>query len=168
MKILTIYTDGSHLDKQNNGRLGCGGIAVDFSKPYNKQEVGRFSQELIPEFLRLNYGTDKCSNPSAELLGVYCALVHFKSLIKNYDKIIFKADYNGVQMWMTKRWRIKEPYIQKMKDDIDQEIKDQELQGKVEFDWVKGHQTKVNRELNPDGYWNNYVDLVAKGQDDGN
>lgn len=26
--IINIYTDGSHLDKQNNGRLGCGGVMV--------------------------------------------------------------------------------------------------------------------------------------------
>ena len=105
MKILNIYTDGSHIDKLNNGRLGCGGIAVD---PVTQKQIGEFSQELIPSYLKVRYGTDKCSNPSAELLGVYCALIYFKPILNKYDQIIIKSDYILVYIYKQKshllRW----------------------------------------------------------------
>jgi len=138
MKILNIYTDGSHLDKQNKGRLGCGGVAIDFSKPKGQRIVGEYQQELTKDFMKFSYGTDDCSNPTAEMMGVYCALVHFKKDIKKYDKVIFHADYMGVSGWMggsdvKKPWKINESYIQKIKDDIDSEIKEQGLSGKIDF-----------------------------------
>ena len=72
MKEVHIYTDGSHIDKQHNGRLGCGGILVIFGK-----QVDTFGIELSKEFMKDRFGADYCSNPSAELVAIYFALGTF-------------------------------------------------------------------------------------------
>ena len=59
-------------------------------------------------------------------------------------------------------WKIKEPYIKKIKEEIDKEIKKKGLEGRIRFEWVKGHQNKSC--MDSDAYWNNMVDLLAKGQ----
>jgi ribonuclease HI len=59
-------------------------------------------------------------------------------------------------------WRVKEPYIAKVKEAIENLIHTEGLDGKVKYAWVKGHQ--ANSMTNPDIYWNNYVDLLAKGE----
>ena len=161
MKRLDIYTDGSHLDKLNNGRLGVGGILVGDNK---KTVIDTFSEELKPEYMLSEFGAQKCSNPSAELAALLFALRHFKSHLKSATKIVVHADFVGQKSWMEGTWRIKEPYIQKIKNEIDDEIKSQGLQGKISYEWVKGHQNKSV--LDPDAYWNNAVDLLAKGEGD--
>lgn len=165
MKQFDIYIDGSHLDKQNNGRLGVGGVLVDLNDSGNKMGklLNKFSIELTPEYMKLSFGADKCSNPSAELTALLHALYQFKGSYGPNDKIVVHADYLGVKEWMTGNWKIKEPYIARIKSDIDREITKQGLQGRIEFKWVKGHQ-KDN--TNPDVYWNNFVDSLAKGEDE--
>lgn len=157
--IRIIYTDGSHLDKQHGGRLGAGGVMV---KPMPGQmgiNVGEFSQELTPEFVK-TFGGDNCSNPTAEMLGALLALRAFKEQLKQVDEVILKADFLGVREWNMGNWKCKEPYIKKIKEEIDKEIQEQGLKGKIKFEWVRGHQ----KGMTPDVYWNNYVDLLAKGQ----
>lgn len=165
MKQFDIYIDGSHLDKQNNGRLGVGGVLVDLNDSGNKMGklLNKFSTELTPEYMKLSFSADKCSNPSAELTALLHALYQFKGSYGPSDKIVVHADYLGVKEWMTGNWKIKEPYIARIKADIDREITKQGLQGRIEFKWVKGHQ-KDN--TNPDVYWNNFVDSLAKGEDE--
>lgn len=165
MKQFDIYIDGSHLDKQNNGRLGVGGVLVDLNDSGNKMGklLNKFSTELTPEYMKLSFGADKCSNPSAELTALLHALYQFKGSYGPNDKIVVHADYLGVKEWMMGNWKIKEPYIARIKSDIDREITKQGLQGRIEFKWVKGHQ-KDN--TNPDVYWNNFVDSLAKGEDE--
>lgn len=158
MKEVHIYTDGSHIDKQHNGRLGCGGILVIFGK-----QVDTFGIELSKEFMKDRFGADYCSNPSAELVAIYFALLAFEKHLKNADSIIFHADYQGVMFWMNGTWRIKEPYIKAIKGAIDSEIGKQKLSGKVEYRWVRGHQ--ANPTLGSDAYWNSCVDILAKGKD---
>ena len=106
MSILHIYTDGSHLDKLNNGRLGCGGVLVSGGKA-----IDTFSVELTSDFMKEKFGADQCSNPSAELVAVYFSLLAFESQLKKADSVIFYADYIGVGNWMTGSWKIKEPYM---------------------------------------------------------
>lgn len=161
-KVLSVYTDGSHLDKQKGmeGRLGCGGVIVDKSGGGLGKLLDTFSTELTPERMYKEFGAVKCSNPSAELVGVLEAIRHF-NIPPDTDVIIY-ADYIGVKEWMEGNWKIKEPYIQKIKDEIDKELLKKHLKGRVVFAWVKGHQSKSI--MNPDAYWNNYVDLVAKGE----
>lgn len=168
MKQFDIYIDGSHLDKQHNGRLGIGGVLVDLNDKTGGTTNGmgklinKFSIELTPEYMKLSFGADKCSNPSAELTALLYALYQFKGSYGPNDKVIVHADYLGVREWMMGNWKIKEPYIARIKADIDKEIHNQSLQGRIEFKWVKGHQ-KDN--TNPDVYWNNFVDSLAKGED---
>lgn len=159
MKELHIYTDGSHLDKLNNGRLGCGGILVDSGK-----QVDTFGIELEPGYMREKFGYDTCSNPSAELLAVYFALCSFRTKIRRIkpDKIVFHADYLGVKNWMEGTWNIKEKHIGKIKGLVDNELRMQKLTDKVSFEWVKGHQTFIKP--GTDAYWNNKVDKLAKGE----
>lgn len=165
MKQFDIYIDGSHLDKQHNGRLGIGGVLISYNGGTTDKGkmLNKFSIELTPEYMKLSFGADKCSNPSAELTALLHALYYFKGSYGPNDKIVVHADYIGVREWMTGTWKIKEPYIARIKADIDQEIIKQGLQGRIEYKWVKGHQ-KDN--TNPDIYWNNYVDQLAKGNDE--
>lgn len=164
MKQLDIYTDGSHLDKQNNGRLGIGGVLIDPTGPSMGTMLNKFSIELTPEYMNLSFGASKCSNPSAELVAVLYSLYEFKNMIGSSDIITVHADYIGVREWMTGKWKIREPYIVRIKNDIDTEIKKQGLQGRINFEWIRGHQ-KLGSTPNPDIYWNNYVDSLAKGKD---
>ena len=158
MKIIDIYTDGSHLDKLNNGRLGCGGVMVERTDNGYGKVLQEFGKELEKDFLIKKYGTDNCSNPTAEMLGVLVALTEFRIPIGS--EVIIHADYIGVKEWMNGNWKIKEPYIAKVKSEIDEIIRRKGIN--ISFDWVKAHQPKSS--LNRDAYWNNYVDLLAKGQ----
>lgn len=162
MKQFDIYTDGSHLDKQNNGRLGIGGVLIDPSGPGMGSMLNKFSIELTPEYMNLSFGASKCSNPSAELVAVLHALYEFRGSWGPSDTIVIHADYLGVREWMTGKWKVKEPYIARIKSDIEKEIIKQGLQKRIEYKWVKGHQK--NNGVDPDIYWNNYVDSLAKGK----
>ena len=75
MKRLDIYTDGSHLDKQHNGRLGVGGVIVDLEK---RKLLNSFSTELLPKYMKMTFGADRPSNPSAEMVAVLHALYNFE------------------------------------------------------------------------------------------
>jgi len=160
MKNYDIYTDGSHL-KFSSGRLGAGGVLIDSSKelPIGKK-LDEFSIELLPEYMKMSYGSDKISNPTAELMAVLLALQIFGKNLKDCDMITIHADYLGVKEWMTGGWKIREPYIQRIKNDIDSEINKLNLQGKIMYSWVKGHQ----KSSSPEAYWNNYVDRLATGK----
>ena len=164
MKRYDIYIDGSHLDKQNNGRLGIGGVFIDQSGPGMGRLIGEFSMELSPEYMKLIFGADKCSNPSAELTALLIALQKFKGLSGNSDMLVIHADYIGVKSWMEGSWKIKESYIARIKSDIDDEIIKQGLKGRISYEWVKGHQNSIAVKKDPDAYWNNYVDRLAKGE----
>lgn len=152
---LDIYTDGSHLDKQHGGRLGIGGVIVNRNKL-----LGQFSKELTPTYMKSNFDADNCSNPSAELVAVLIALRNFKEFLRSVDSVLIHADYIGVKEWMTGNWRIKEKYIANIKAAIDEEIDSQDLNNKIQYTWVKGHQKADSIEA----YWNNYVDKLAKGE----
>ena len=149
MKTLDVYTDGSHL-KHTSGRLGIGGVIID-----NEKIVSEFSQEISPEYMKFMYKTSDCSNPTAEMLAVLVSLKNFSKYLKDCQKIVFHADYLGVKNWMEGKWKVKAPYIQSIKDDILEEIKTQNLIGKISFEWVKGHSGQK---------WNEYVDKLAKGE----
>lgn len=163
MKQLDIYIDGSHLDKQHGGRLGIGGVLVDLNSFGKGKLLNKFSIELTPEYMKKTFGADKCSNPSAELTALLQALLQFEGSYEDNDIIVVHADYLGVKEWMTGNWKIKEPYIAKIKYEIDKEIKKQNLQNRIKYMWVKGHQKDLN---NPDVYWNNFVDSLAKGENE--
>lgn len=153
---LEIYTDGSHFKaKSGSGRLGIGGILVK-----NGTVIKKFSTEITKQYLKLYYGTDDCSNPTMEMLAVLYALYNFKDDIKNNDSVEIKMDYIGVREWMTGKWKINKPYIAKIKNDIDEEIKNQNLKGNISFKWVKAHQ----RGTDQDTVFNNMVDILAKGE----
>lgn len=162
MKQFDIYIDGSHLDKQNNGRLGIGGVLIDPTGPGMGTMLNKFSIELTPEYMNLSFGAQKCSNPSAELVAVLHALYEFRGSWGPNDIVVVHADYLGVREWMTGNWKVKEPYIARIKGDIDKEIIKQGLQRRIEYKWVKGHQK--NNGVDADIYWNNYVDSLAKGK----
>lgn len=150
MKIYDIYTDGSHL-KHKSGRLGIGGVLV-----CNDKLVSSFSQELSLNYMKFAYQVSDPSNPTAELMAVLVALRTFGKEIKNLQgQVIIHADYMGVKAWMTDEWKVKEPYIQKIKDEIKEEIKRLGLGGKVSYEWVHGHSGDK---------WNEYTDKLAKGE----
>lgn len=155
MKI-EIYTDGSHFKGNGgNGRLGIGGVLVKKGTVVNK-----FSTEITKQYLKLYYGTDDCSNPTMEMLAVLYALYNFKENIGDHDSVEIKMDYLGVKEWMTGAWKINKTYISKIKNDIDEEIKNQGLKGRISFTWIKSHQKGDD----PDIVFNNMVDILAKGE----
>jgi len=149
--MIDIYTDGSHL-KHTTGRLGCGGVMLKDGK-----KVDEFSIEIDPEQINTEFGSKEVSNPTAEMIGLLEALRFFD--FKKERDIVVHADYLGVKSWMEGSWKIKEPYIKKIKDQIEKVIKQKQLN--VKYDWVKGHQKKSI--LSMESYWNNYVDKLAKG-----
>ena len=155
-KDYRIYTDGSHL-KHTSGRLGIGGVLV-----CGQELIDEFSIELSQSYLQTMYGTSDVSNPTCELLAVYVALTKFKDYLKSAKTVVCFADYQGVQAWNEGTWRIKKPYIQKIKDNIDKEISAQGLKGRIGFSWVRGHQTRY--EKYSDAYWNQITDALAKGE----
>ena len=164
MKIIDIYTDGSHLNKQSvGGRLGCGGIMVERTEQGFGKVIDSFSEELTADYLEKNYGTSNVSNPTAEMLGLFYALSTF-NIPKDATQIVIHSDYNGVGAFMTGTWKIKEPYIKKIKERIDKIIKAKRLDGKISYEWVKAHQSRIAISTNRDAYWNNYVDSLAKGE----
>lgn len=151
-----IFTDGSHLDKQNNGRLGIGGVIL---REGDSKILDEFSEELTKDYMLMEYGTVTASNPTAELIAVLRALQKFRPIIKSPNSTVrIFNDFRGVSEWVSGNWRTKEPYIKKIKDLILEEIQRQGYN--VEFHWVKGHQSIMSREAK----WNNYVDKLAKGQ----
>lgn len=154
-QIYRIYTDGSHL-KHTTGRLGIGGVIIDEAGNI----VDKFSTELSVDTLKLSYGTSDVSNPTCEMLAVRIALSKFEHILKSATKVTIYADYTGVKNFCEGNWKCKMPYIAKIKSEIDNEIKKQHLDGRISFEWVRGHQ-KGNSE---DVKWNNYVDLLAKGE----
>lgn len=159
MKIRHIYTDGSHFKgKGGSGRLGIGGVIVDPEKGPNGKELGNFSVEILPEFMKLHYGTADTSNPTMEILAALQALDEFKGLIDEDTLVVMYQDYLGVSSWMTGKWRITKPYIRKIKEEIDKTIRDRNLT--VKWEWVRGHQKSTSTEA----YWNNVVDSLAKGE----
>ena len=156
--ILTIYTDGSHL-KHTTGRLGMGGVLVD----ENGNKIAEFSRELDTNYLKRCFGTADVSNPTCELLANLFALVQFRDYLKGCTKVFMVADYEGVQKFNLKQWKAKLPYIKRIIELTDQEVKKQGLEKKINYRWVKGHQRSI---LDKDGMWNSYVDKLAKGQKD--
>lgn len=151
-----IYSDGSHKNKQSitGGRLGCGAVLLG----EDGNLIDEISVELTQEQLIKDFEiTEAVSNPTAEMLGVYYALKNF-NIPKGSDVEIY-ADYIGVKSWMTGKWSAKEVYIQKIQSAIKLEILKKHLR-RVQYKWVKGHQ----RGNDPDTYWNNYVDSLAKGE----
>lgn len=156
MKEYIIYTDGSHL-KRTTGRLGIGGILTEGG--YKK--INSFSKELSVGYLRKKYGTSDVSNPTCEMIAALEAIKVFADYIKPGDKVVIKSDYSGVQNFILGNWKIKAPYIQKIKNEIDSELDSRGIRNQINFEWVKGHQNKSV--LDPDAFWNNQVDLLAKG-----
>ena len=152
MKKYIIYTDGSQLDKQHHGRLGCGGVLLSGTG----QKIDQLSEEITPEFMQKEYQTSDCSNPTMEMMGVLKALQNFN--IESGSEVTIKADYLGVREWNTGNWKIKKSYIKKIYDQIQKIIKDKKLN--INFEWVKGHQSMSI--MDSDAYWNNYVDKLAK------
>jgi len=157
MKNFTIYTDGSHL-KHTTGRLGIGGVLID----ENGNKIDEFSVMLSPEYLMENFGTTEVSNPTCEMLANLFALRNFKDQIKNCYSLTMKADYEGVQKFNLGIWKAKESYIKKIKELTEEEVRNQRLQQKIHYEWVKGHQKRSV--LSEDAKWNDYVDKLAKGE----
>lgn len=159
MKTYIVYTDGSDF-KKTTRRLGIGGILIDPSQggDYGKK-IGEFSEELKREDILRDYGTDQCSNPFAEMVAVYRSIQRFSSVFKPGDHIIFYEDYEGVQKWLSGKWRAQLPYIIQIKNEILNILKSSKWT--AEFRWIKGHQPKSI--LSPEAYWNGEVDKLAKG-----
>ena len=152
--MIYIYTDGSHLNKLNNGRLGCGGVMING----NDQILKEFSKELDKNWLVKTLGTDKVSNPTAEMLGALIALKEFD--IPSNEQVTLFSDYTGVMASINGTWKIKDTYMRIIKEEIDKVLDQKNLRGRIKFEWVKGHQSGYSR----DAKWNNYVDKLAKGQ----
>lgn len=153
MRKFKLYTDGSHFkpnDKSSeSGRLGIGAILVNSGGSV----VDSMSMEVDRTTIRETYQTSDVSNPTMEMYAVLIALRRFSSRLNFGDEIEVFADYQGVMYWMYHKWRINKPYIYMIREDIEAEVKKQELS--VKYNWVKGH--------NGDSY-NELVDKLAKGE----
>ena len=151
----TIYTDGSDFKHSKGRRLGIGGVIIDNK---TEKEISRFGKELNREDILRDYNTSECSNPFAEMLAVKTALEIFEELnLRIPAEVIIKSDFQGVQYWMTGKWEAKAHYIKQVKEEI-LEILKKKRNWKVEFTWIKGHQSIMDK----DSYFNNLCDKLAK------
>lgn len=151
-----IYTDGSDL-KHTSHRLGCGGLLLNGAG----EELDRFSEELSHDYMRKEFGTTDCSNPTAEMIGVLRALEAWGPNFKKGDKVEFCQDYIGCGSWVQGKWQAKKPYIKKITLEIQKKIK--ELGIDTTWTWVQGHQSGSKIKGTP-AYYNNIVDQLAKGK----
>ena len=94
------------------------------------------------------------------MVATYRGLQRFSTVFKPGDHIVFYADYEGVQTWLSGSWKAKLPYIIQIRDEILDILR--RSPWSVEFKWVKGHQPKSV--MSPEAYWNGEVDKLAKRQ----
>lgn len=153
MRKFKLYTDGSHFKPKDgspgNGRLGIGAILVSSGGSV----VDSMSMEVDRTTIRETYQTSDVSNPTMEMYAVLIALRRFSSKLQFGDEIEVFADYQGVMYWMYHKWKINKPYIYMIREDIEAEVRRQDLS--VKYNWVKSH--------NGDTY-NELVDKLAKGE----
>lgn len=157
-KQYDVYTDGSDF-KRTSRRLGIGGVLVDGSIGLHGKQIDEFSFELDRKNLLKFFGTDQCSNPFAEMVAVYVAIKQFSKYFKKGDTVVFHEDFIGCKEWIKGTWKTKEPYIKKITEEIRELL--QKIDCDIEFEWVKGHQSKSV--LSKDAYWNDKADKLAKG-----
>lgn len=150
MRKFKLYTDGSHFKLDNGGgRLGVGAVLVNSGGSI----VDSLSLEVDRCTIRELYNTSDVSNPTMEMYAVLVSLRRFSSKLQFSDEIEVYADYQGVMYWMHHKWKINKEYIYMIREDIESEIKKQNLS--VKFQWIKGH----------DGdKYNEMADKLAKGE----
>lgn len=132
MRYYKLYTDGSHLKGVGaSNRLGIGVVLVESDIVLNTE-----SMQVDRLKFKEQYGTDDVSNPTMEMLAVLLGIARFSSILSG-NSVEVLADYQGVSEWLNGRWRVNKPYIQKIKDDIMEQLRDNNITAK--FTWIKGH-----------------------------
>ena len=141
---IEIYTDGSHF-KHGDGYLGIGAYCKYKDTEYKlSKDCGK---------LLLDYGiNEKVSNPTAEFIG-FCEILKLIYMYKVKCSFVFKIDYEGIENWMTGKWKCKKSYIKKIKEQCDFYIKN--IPGEIKIKHVKGHSKN---------YGNNQADILAKSK----
>jgi len=170
LKILHVYTDGSHFKSAKrientegvrvNGGSGRKGFGVYFVPNDGGFTPKNVSIEIDQKFMKSEFGVTETeiSNPTMEIAACCYALkVIGENLNKLSDikEIILYADYNGVQFWINGTWKITKPYIQKIVDLVKiYEKKITDLGIVVKYEHVDGHSGI---------YGNEMADKLAKG-----
>jgi len=141
---IEIYTDGSHF-KHGDGYLGIGAFCKYKDTEYKlSKDCGK---------LLSDYGiNENVSNPTAEFIG-FCEILKLIYMYKVKSDFVFKIDYEGIEKWMTGKWKCKKSYIKKIKEQCDFYIKN--IPGEIKIEHVKGH-SKI--------YGNNQADILAKSK----
>lgn len=151
MRSIDIFTDGSHIKGLNSsGRLGIGGVMV-----IDGRMVNQFSAEVDKDVIKKLYGTDDVSNPTMELYAVLRSLMEFKDDLLSDDIINYYSDYKGVSEWLNDKWKVNKPYISKIKDNILELARKNNLH--IKYNWVKGH----SRGTDYCSMWNDRADSLA-------
>jgi len=152
MKIVEIYTDGSHI--KGTDKIGYGAC---FEDPDNNEKLYKLSNKLNMKAFEKRYH-EKVSNPTTELIAV---LMSIKSLVGLKDHVfIVYSDYEGVQKWLNKKWKIKKKYILDIVNEIQRLLKEHEKNRVFfAFKWIKAHSA------NP---MNDLADKLAKKMSDEN
>lgn len=168
-KILYVYTDGSHFKNGGSGRKGFGAYFTRFCEPSKISESLSSEEGFIPKnvsieidqkFMEKEFGVSELeiSNPTMEIAACCYALKVISENLNKLDdikEIILYADYEGVQKWLNRTWKITKPYIQKIVDLIrlyEKKITSFEIE--VKYIWMKGHSGN---------YGNDMADKLAKG-----
>jgi ribonuclease H-related protein len=128
-----IYTDGSH--QREKGYLGVGAWCRWHDTEF--WYSGQVTRQLLD-----SYGVpteSECSNPTAEFVAVVEILKKFQGRKLNVPLVII-SDYVGVKNWTEGTWKAQEPHIRAILKTCQEVIKN--IDGKVSFDWVKGHSGK--------------------------
>lgn len=142
---IEIYTDGSHF-KHGDGYLGIGAYCKYKDTEY---KMSKDCGKLLPEYGIIN---EKVSNPTAEFIG-FCEILKLIYLSEIKSDFVFKIDYEGIEKWMTGKWKCKKSYIKKIKEQCDFYVKN--IHGKIRIEHVKGHSKN---------YCNDQADILAKSK----
>ena len=114
---ILIFTDGSHM----GDKLGIGAYCKFKGREFKLSE---------------NFKCEKVSNPTCEFLAFQKCLKYLKNVPK-WQTVTFFIDYEGVEKWMSGKWRCKAPHIQEIKKSCDQQLK--EIKCKIVIKHVPAH-----------------------------
>ncbi len=139
MKTVKVYTDGSHIKGTDNV-----GYGMCFKDP-DTLKIYKHSGILDVKFF-LDKFKARVSNPTAELAAAVKTLQYFRH-VSNHHVIIY-SDYEGVQKWISKDWKVNKNYIKYLMEYADRYIKDMKSHNNTfELKWVKGHSGDEMNEL---------------------
>lgn len=125
---LVAYVDGSYYHNKKTYGFGCILLRSNGSK---EVECGSSNN---PEAAKIR-------NVAGEIAGAMFAIDY--AINQGFKRIEVFYDYNGIEMWATKKWRANNKFVKEYVDFINQCSKYIE----IEFTKVKGHSNNIFNDM---------------------